>query len=207
MNEADSARWLQLHRKLEAGTITEAETIELQQHTDAWAKQQFVVCPVCGGSFSEFYSRVQSESRGGASIVCSQCGVELFSGCGDRIPHAEHEIDPSIDGEQWLGEFCTWYYPAGCKPCWCGILDRFYYPGEYSCCPGLLALAVEMVSHADHATAAIRFIESHSNTFANSLHSKFRHLYDSEGLRELGQRSVSPDVGRGIERVLADRAT
>jgi len=201
MNETEAKRWCYLFQREQAGTITAPEMAELQQLNDVRHKESFETCPVCSGAFSFFEVRDQFED-----LHCPRCEIGLLRSSGDILPHLPHEVDPSVPAEHWLGEFSGWYYPVGCKSCHCWILDRGYYPKHYSCCPGVIQLALKMATEPCHATAAAGFLYEHQATFVNSLRGEFFACYDLELLRKFVDNHACSELACTIQSIIDDRA-
>jgi hypothetical protein len=176
-------------------------------NSEARDMKSFETCPVCGGAFSFSEIRSQFANRNAKHLHCPLCETGLLFSCGDILGHQRHEVDPSVPAEQWLGAYAAWYFPVGCEDCNCLILGRGYYPKNYSCCPGVIQLALEMAADPCHTTAVVTFLYKHRATFVNSLRGEFFASYDLERLRRFRDDHACAELASTIQSILDDRAT
>ena len=191
-------RWMQLHKKEQAGTLTDSEATELRQHREHRWRNTFDVCSICSGSFTQ----LQSLSK---PFACPNCGTELGCFAVDRLSHQQNEVDQAVESEQWLGEYFMWYYPASCTPCSCGLLDKGYYPSSYSCCPSLLVLALQM--YCQQNAVAYDFLCKHSQTLVNALRGDFATLFNFQYLIAFAIDSRHPQCSGDLTAIIDRRAT
>lgn len=167
-----------LYRKWRANTLTPEKQLEFEKHIDEYSQKQYDICPICGGAFQKSIARKQP-------FECPNCGTTLRSYAFDVVPHQLHEIDPATPESHWLGEFVVGYVPEGCHACFCGET----FPESYSCCPGLLVLAVELLENGSDSQkkAALSYVQTHYKTFLNCLRGQFNDRFSKISLRKISR--------------------
>ena len=175
----DPDRYLELDQKATEERITPLESAELRAIERQLARNRFTTCPVCGCGIPD--SDVQVDS-----FSCPNCHNSLSMFGADRLPHQPYEIHPALDGSQLLGEYVGQFIPAGCSGCFCGE----FYPSSYTCCPRLLALAVELslIKSYAHANTILNFLNNNHETLINCLRGRFISLFDLADLRHVSAK-------------------
>ena len=178
-----------LIQKSKDGTLSNTECVQLREILREQARNTFEICPACGGAFS-------AANRLDKPIHCPLCEMPLVCWSSDLAGHHADEIDPSLAKSQFLGEFATGYSFPGVVPCLqCGTL----FPKGYSCCPRLLCEAADYFAGGGVAerTAAVTFINAHTETLLNVLRCRFVDLFTPRQIGVLDQ--VAPFAERGLE--------
>ena len=179
------SRFRELLQKETAGTISDAEQLELKNIFDQHLAKTFETCPACAGSFSSLQLK-QAKNR------CPNCDTQLKRFTGESVGHDFHEIDETIEPRSLMGEFWADWAVSGTIIC---PLCAIVYPYKYTCCPTLLVYAIILIKTGspENRSAAITFIDDHSSVLLNSLRGGFASKFD-EGNRKILAR-IAPELG------------
>ena len=165
---------LSLMKRWPDGPMTDQERAVHDAWMWAFAGRQFVERPICGGAIADSCFFV-------TPTVCPCCRNELSRIAIDPVRHSSHEIHESFPVEMIDSVFTAIVYPKGTRACErCGRV----YPESYTCCPGLLARAIDLYgsykSRADQKARArtVAFLETHSDVLLNALRGTFGRKLD-----------------------------